>query len=657
MATEKEDKVIIPPESVQDKTAFIFNNLNQMNLIPKCDELKEIIGPDYWPWVAQYLVMKRASIELNFHTLYSNLLDTLRVKELNSTVLRETHRNIRILLKTDKSAGNFSDRQLLKNLGHWLGMITVMKNKPILLDDLDIKSLIIEAYRKGLQDLLYVVPFAAKIMESCARSLVFKPPCPWTMAILNVLAELHREPDMKLNLKFEIEVLCKALSIEVSDLKPKGLLKDDNAFKIHVKQLSYPHPQQLQHQQQQQQQHQQQQQQQHHPPPQQQMQQQQHPNPADRLPTRPHSVIESMGKIEKPQLPTPPPVLPMSAAPVEDHVSPATTPGSLQQGGLGMSTTPTLPMGIHEPKFSYMEIDTSNLNSMLGHIAVNNQLPLFQQHPGLKQYIRPAVEKAIQDLVGPVVERSIKYTINACDQIVKKDFALDHDENRMRVGAHHMMRYLTAGMAMITSRDHIFIAISSNLKQGFLAGIRVPTVSQQVKDMIDQASQLVAQENMELACVFIQKTAVEKALVEIDKRLSPEYECRKLAKSEGRRYYDSVMMGYQSERIPEPIRVKPVSSSGPVAQQLAVYEDFSRNIPGFLPPAEGEVPFMAPKFPPSNQIPNLANVAMMPSAPTPGTGDELVSIYEKLMDEIQNYYQGLSMSHTHAQLVSVFLMY
>ena len=240
VATEKDEKITPPPEGVQDKTAFIFNNLNQMNLAPKCEELKEIIGTDYWPWVSQYLVMKRASIELNFHTLYSNLLDTLKVKELNIQVLKETHRNIKILLRTDKSAGNFSDRALLKNLGHWLGMITLMKNKAIILDDLDIKSLIVEAFRKGLQDLLYVVPFAAKIMESCARSIVFKPPCPWTMGILNVLAELHREPDMKLNLKFEIEVLCKALNIDVSELQPQGILKDETAFKIMVPQLSYP---------------------------------------------------------------------------------------------------------------------------------------------------------------------------------------------------------------------------------------------------------------------------------------------------------------------------------------------------------------------------------------------------------------------------------
>lgn len=36
------------------------------------------------------------------------------------------------------------------------------------------------------------------------------------MAIMNVLAELHREPDMKLNLKFEIEVLCKNLFIDIN---------------------------------------------------------------------------------------------------------------------------------------------------------------------------------------------------------------------------------------------------------------------------------------------------------------------------------------------------------------------------------------------------------------------------------------------------------
>lgn len=61
----------------------------------------------------------------------------------------------------------------------------------------------------------YVIPFVAKVMESCAKSRVFKAPNPWTMAIMNVLAELHKEPEMKLHLKFEIEVLCNKLEINL----------------------------------------------------------------------------------------------------------------------------------------------------------------------------------------------------------------------------------------------------------------------------------------------------------------------------------------------------------------------------------------------------------------------------------------------------------
>ena len=66
------------------------------------------------------------------------------------------------------------------------------------------------------QELLYVVPFVAKVLESCADSRVFKPPNPWTMAIMTVLSELHSAPDLKLNLRFEIEVLCKHLNMEIA---------------------------------------------------------------------------------------------------------------------------------------------------------------------------------------------------------------------------------------------------------------------------------------------------------------------------------------------------------------------------------------------------------------------------------------------------------
>jgi hypothetical protein len=212
--------------TLQDKVAFIFNNLSLSNIHQKSDDLKECLSDDFTGWLANYLVTKRASIEPNFHTLYSSFLETLANCALTNEVLRETFANINILLGSDKAVANFSDRALLKNLGHWLGLITLAKNKPILMIDLDIKPLIIEAFHTGQQELLYVVPFVAKVLESCVKSKVFRPPCPWTMGIMNLLAELHQEHDLKLNLKFEIEVLCKNLNVELNSLRPGTLLKD-----------------------------------------------------------------------------------------------------------------------------------------------------------------------------------------------------------------------------------------------------------------------------------------------------------------------------------------------------------------------------------------------------------------------------------------------
>lgn len=62
----------------------------------KVEELKETVKEEFMPWVSQYLVMKRVSIEPNFHSLYSNFLDTLKNPEFVKMVLNETYRNIKV---------------------------------------------------------------------------------------------------------------------------------------------------------------------------------------------------------------------------------------------------------------------------------------------------------------------------------------------------------------------------------------------------------------------------------------------------------------------------------------------------------------------------------------------------------------------------------
>lgn len=413
--------------------------------------------------------MKRASIELNFHCLYSNFLDTLGVPEVTKLVTRETHRNIRVLLRSDKVIANFSDRSLLKNLGHWLGILTLGRNRPILQNDLDLKSLLVEAYHKGSQELLYVVPFVAKVLEACAKSKVFRPPNPWTMAIMNVLAELHQEQDLKLNLKFEIEVLCKNLEIEVSSLKPGVYLKDPERIKKIEYQLSQQNKKET--------------------------------TVSQIAPTQAVNLSESELSIIGPGQPT------------------NTTP---------TSATPAPP----EPKYSYNDIQVAGSNALSTYTVINHNILLFQTTPQLKSVVKPAIERAVQEWIGPVVDRSIKISIQTCENIIRKDFALDPDENRMRIAAHCMVRNLTAGMAMITCRDQLLTAINTNCKQALLNTLNSPTMQQ--KELVEQAALVIATDNMEIACAFIQKTAVEKAIPEIDKRLMNEYEMRKIARQEGR---------------------------------------------------------------------------------------------------------------------------
>lgn len=67
-----------------------------MCLLNQVEELKETVKEEFMPWVSQYLVMKRVSIEPNFHSLYSNFLDTLKNPEFNKMVLNETYRNIKV---------------------------------------------------------------------------------------------------------------------------------------------------------------------------------------------------------------------------------------------------------------------------------------------------------------------------------------------------------------------------------------------------------------------------------------------------------------------------------------------------------------------------------------------------------------------------------
>ncbi|KZT44176.1 Not1-domain-containing protein [Sistotremastrum suecicum HHB10207 ss-3] len=213
-----------PSEEVSDKILFIVNNLAPSNFESKVDEMKERFQPDYSRWFAHYLVDQRVSTEPNNHQLYLRFLDSLSKPDLHKLIVHETFVKSAALLNSEMTQKSTTERTILKNLGAWLGTVTLARNKPIKHKNMAFKEFLLEGY--DTNRLIVAIPFVCKILEACAKSTIFKPPNPWLMAVIALLVELYHFAELKLNLKFEIEVLCKTLDIDLTRIDASTVLRN-----------------------------------------------------------------------------------------------------------------------------------------------------------------------------------------------------------------------------------------------------------------------------------------------------------------------------------------------------------------------------------------------------------------------------------------------
>lgn len=130
---------------------------------------------------------------------------------------------------------------------------------------------------------------------------------------------------------------------------------------------------------------------------------------------------------------------------------------------------------------------------------------------------------------------------------------------------------MTAGMAAITCREPLATTMLGFLKQAFTNTIGSVMTSDQAQ-MIEDAAIAVTEANIILATNFIVKTACEKAVYEIEKRLEPEFSIRRLAQKEGRSFQGDKDLVAVCEKIPEKIRFQHGATS---EDQMKIYDDFS----------------------------------------------------------------------------------
>ena len=214
-----ENKLEIPNEEIINKTKIILDSLNKINIIEKALEISNILANEekIIRWFSYFFITTKINYgkKIPFQ-IYYDLFNFINNPILSKYILKDTIKYIQELLSLDYLYIDDKCKNILKNLGTWLGFNTLPKNKPILAKDIDFRELITNSYKKG--ELNTIIPFICKVFFFITKSKIFNINNPWINSILSLLKEVYHKSLLSFSLKSEIESFFESIKIEMSSI-------------------------------------------------------------------------------------------------------------------------------------------------------------------------------------------------------------------------------------------------------------------------------------------------------------------------------------------------------------------------------------------------------------------------------------------------------
>ena len=547
-----------PNEQVRGQILFCLNNLTESTLSTRYDELSDLLDARHHQWFARCLVEERAKMQPNYHTVYVELVEHFNSLSLWDQVLRETFISVARMLNSEVTLRNATERTHLKNLGGWLGLITLARNKPIKHRNIAFKQLLIEAH--DTKRLVIVIPFVCKVLVQGAKSTIFRPPNPWLMDIVKLLIELYHNAELKLNLKFEIEVLCKDLNLDHKTIDPSQEIVN--------------------------------------------------------------RVLLEDAMVQQPGMDG-------VAGVLEGY------DGMLGMNGLGGA------VGGGSLSHGQMIASIPDLTNMIT-VPPTNDMVISSQR--LHDLVQNALKRALQDIIQPVVERSITIAAISTVQMIHKDFATEPNEERLRTSAVSMVKATAGSLALVTSKEP--------LRSNFTNYMRTLAGDLPQQGLPEGTVIMCVNSNLDLACSIIEKQAEERAIPEIERLLSRELEARRrhMSQHPNDPYMDPDLNRW-AWTIPTPYKLSP-NVSGLNPEQMAIYENFARQ-----PRVGATQAGLSHATSASEATRSLANEVLgdgfgiVPPLPAPAADGSLSNTH--LSSHVQNYPQvantGVANSRAHQQ--------
>jgi CCR4-NOT transcription complex subunit 1 len=113
---------------------------------------------------------------------------------------------------------------------------------------------------------------------------------------------------------------------------------------------------------------------------------------------------------------------------------------------------------------------------------------------------------------------------------------MEADEMRTHQAAKLMVASLAGSLAHVTCKEPLRVAMANHLRS-MLQAVNLVT------DVLEQAVNLVTNDNLDLGCAVIEKAATEKALGDLDEAIGPALAMRRKQRDlTGAPYYDAELL-------------------------------------------------------------------------------------------------------------------
>ena len=396
-----------------DKIQFILNQLGKNNIKEKANEIKQICNTEnLLKSFSDFLIVNRIITEKNNHELYFELINLIDQKNIINYQISDTIKYIHKLLNS-KSLEEMNERNALKNLGSYLGKLTLYRNKPILAKDIDFRDLLLNAFESG--KLFIIVPFVSKILENSIHSRVFNLRNPWMKAILSILNSIFNMTNISKNISFEIQELFEKLQIkdltEFTNNFLDGKIPNKNSQDFNNNQIIYNNNTQMS----------------------------SSLSPSNFINNGQYDMnSNSSNKLTQ----------------IPKHI----TLNMLQDEQQNMIK-----------KELYNQIIQGNYLKEINQIFEMRKI--YEQNLVEKNQIGPLIYKilneSINNIINPVIERAVTISLITTKELVIKDFQFEPDEKKFIMAATNFIKSLAGALASVTCKEPLRMSFSKRIKDIF----------------------------------------------------------------------------------------------------------------------------------------------------------------------------------------------